>query len=104
MLGRGTALGSPQVLVDDHNIRAACMNVRTAGRRTSGAGAARSSRASRYTTAHTSQGRGPIISVDREAPRRRIRISLEHSHSVWGRVVPDIPDFCRELVSALADE
>jgi protease I len=23
---------------------------------------------------------------------------------VWGRVVPDIPDFCRELVTALADE
>lgn len=22
---------------------------------------------------------------------------------VWGRVVPDIPDFCRELVAALAD-
>jgi hypothetical protein len=25
-------------------------------------------------------------------------------HSVWGRVVPDIPDFCRELVAALAEE
>ena len=25
-------------------------------------------------------------------------------HSVWGRVVPDIPDFCRELVAALTDE
>jgi hypothetical protein len=24
-------------------------------------------------------------------------------HSVWGRIVPDIPDFCRELVAALAD-
>jgi protease I len=23
---------------------------------------------------------------------------------VWGRVVEDIPDFCRELVSALAEE
>jgi hypothetical protein len=23
---------------------------------------------------------------------------------VWGRVVPDIPDFCRELVTALAEE
>src|SRR5829696_7870509 len=23
-------------------------------------------------------------------------------HLVWGRVVPDIPDFCRELVAALA--
>jgi hypothetical protein len=25
-------------------------------------------------------------------------------HLVLGRVVPDIPDFCRELVAALADE
>jgi protease I len=25
-------------------------------------------------------------------------------HLVWGRVVPDIPDFCRELVAALAEE
>ena len=25
------------------------------------------------------------------------------SHLVWGRVVPDIPDFCRELVAALGD-
>jgi hypothetical protein len=26
------------------------------------------------------------------------------SHSVWGRVVPDFPDFCRDLVAALAEE
>jgi protease I len=25
-------------------------------------------------------------------------------HLVWGRVVPDIPAFCRELVAALAEE
>jgi hypothetical protein len=25
-------------------------------------------------------------------------------HSVWGRVVADIPDSCRELVAALAEE
>ena len=25
-------------------------------------------------------------------------------HLVWDRVVPDIPDFCRELVAALAEE
>jgi hypothetical protein len=25
-------------------------------------------------------------------------------HLDWGRVVPDIPDFCRELVFALAEE
>jgi len=25
-------------------------------------------------------------------------------HSVWGRVVEDIPVFCRELVAALAEQ
>ena len=25
-------------------------------------------------------------------------------HSVWGRVVPDIPAFCRGLVAALAEQ
>ena len=35
-----------------------------------------------------------------DVPRRFSTIS----HSVWGRVVPDIPDFCRELVAALAEE
>jgi hypothetical protein len=25
-------------------------------------------------------------------------------HLVWGRVVPDIPAFCRELVAALAEQ
>jgi hypothetical protein len=25
-------------------------------------------------------------------------------HLVWGRVVADIPDFCRELVAALAEQ
>ena len=28
---------------------------------------------------------------------------LTPCHSVWGRVDPDIPDFCRELVAALAE-
>jgi len=31
------------------------------------------------------------------------RLSIT-SYSVWGRVVPDIPEFCRELVAALAEE
>ena len=31
------------------------------------------------------------------------RLSI-NSHLVWGRLVPDIPDFCRELVAALAEE
>jgi hypothetical protein len=26
------------------------------------------------------------------------------THSVWGRVVLDIPAFCRELVAALAEQ
>jgi hypothetical protein len=26
------------------------------------------------------------------------------SHLVWGRVVPDIPDICRELVAVIAEE
>jgi hypothetical protein len=33
-----------------------------------------------------------------------LRLPVTHMHLVWGRVVPDIPDFCRELVAALADE
>jgi hypothetical protein len=32
-----------------------------------------------------------------------LHISNSH-HLVWGRVVADIPDFCRELVAALAEE
>jgi hypothetical protein len=35
-----------------------------------------------------------------EASQRR----LAASRSVWGRVVADIPDFCREVVAALAEE
>ena len=30
-------------------------------------------------------------------------LRVTHLHAVWGRVVPDIPDFCRELVAALAE-
>jgi len=29
---------------------------------------------------------------------------LIHPHLVWGHLVPDIPDFCRERVAALAEE
>jgi hypothetical protein len=36
--------------------------------------------------------------------RRRSSIFLGHSNSVWGRVVADIPDFCRELVAAIAEQ
>ncbi len=30
--------------------------------------------------------------------------AFREGNLVWGRVVPDIPDFCRELVDALANE
>jgi protease I len=29
--------------------------------------------------------------------------AFREGHMVWGRVVEDIPDFCRELVAALAE-
>ncbi len=32
------------------------------------------------------------------------KAAFREGHLVWGRVVPDIPDFCRELVAALAEE
>jgi hypothetical protein len=36
--------------------------------------------------------------------RDMLGLSVAYLHLVWGRVVPDIPDFCRELVAALAEE
>ncbi len=30
--------------------------------------------------------------------------AFREGHLIWGRVVADIPDFCRELVAALAEE
>jgi hypothetical protein len=30
-------------------------------------------------------------------------LPVTYLHSVWGRVDPDIPAFCRELVAALAE-
>jgi hypothetical protein len=42
-----------------------------------------------------------------EPPEQAVGDVFRHfpttSHSVWDRVVADIPDFCRELVAALAD-
>ena len=32
------------------------------------------------------------------------KAAFRDGNLVWGRVVPDIPDFCRELVAALAGE
>jgi hypothetical protein len=33
-----------------------------------------------------------------------IGLPVTYFHSVWGRVVADIPAFCRELVAALAEQ
>jgi hypothetical protein len=51
----------------------------------------------------TPAGAGEYIGGRQEVRRRRTPTLLDRSHSVWGRVVPDIPDFCRELVAALAE-
>jgi protease I len=32
------------------------------------------------------------------------KAAFRDGNPVWGRVVPDIPDFCREPVGALAEE
>ncbi len=32
------------------------------------------------------------------------KAAFREGNLVWGRVVPDIPDFCRELVAALAED
>ena len=32
------------------------------------------------------------------------KAAFREGNLVWGRVVPDIPDFCRELVTALAEQ
>ena len=57
-----------------------------------------------YTYEHTSRSRGTM-----QAPLENpLGYLFQHfstpCHSVWGRVVPDIPDFCRELIAALAEE
>ena len=40
----------------------------------------------------------------RLTPATTLARSSSAHHLVWGRMVPDIPDFCRELVAALAEE
>jgi hypothetical protein len=57
-----------------------------------------------YTSDNTSK-RGAIHPEPKgEAIGDVFRGSSSTSHSVWGRVVPDIPAFCRELIAALAEE
>jgi hypothetical protein len=36
--------------------------------------------------------------------QRVLGLPATHLHSVWGRVVPDIPAVCRELVAALTEQ
>jgi hypothetical protein len=57
-----------------------------------------------HTRKHTSRQRCLFISHERSSPRTFTDRISTISHLVWGRVVPDIPDFCRELVAALAEE
>jgi hypothetical protein len=53
---------------------------------------------------HTNRRRG-LVHVPPDKPGEDLfQLLWITSHLVWGRVVPDIPDFCRELVAALAEE
>jgi hypothetical protein len=56
-----------------------------------------------HTSTHTSRRLGPFQAAQEIVGDVSRRLSPAF-HSVWGRVVPDIPDFCRELVAALAEE
>jgi hypothetical protein len=47
--------------------------------------------------------RSGFFGITRDGRRRRILTFPSASHLLWGRVVPDIPDFCRELIAALAE-
>jgi hypothetical protein len=60
-------------------------------------------RAKRHTREHTSRGEGVFSSRSRRSLGEALWHSRTTSRSVWGRVVPDIPAFCRELVAALAE-
>ena len=57
-----------------------------------------------YTSGHTSRGSGAIHGHLRMPLGDAIGLPATQLHMVWGRVVPDIPHFCRELVAALAEE
>jgi hypothetical protein len=63
------------------------------------------SRGSRSTYQHSHPPGKGTSSEPPEKPLGGVfRRSSTASHLVWGRVVPDIPDFCRGLVAALAEE
>ena len=57
-----------------------------------------------HTSNHTSWERGSLLGPLEQAVGDVLRRFSTTSHSVWGRVVPDIPAFCRELVAALAEQ
>ena len=59
--------------------------------------------ASAYTSADASRGRGAILGSLTWSLGNVLGLPAVHHHSVWGRVVEDIPAFCRELVAALAE-
>jgi hypothetical protein len=58
---------------------------------------------SAHTSVHTGQERRTCWDSIREARRSGLGSPEAALHSVWGRVVLDIPAFCRELVAALAE-
>ncbi len=59
---------------------------------------------SRHTREHTSRGDRAIRGYLRVPLGDVIGLPVTYFHSVWGRVVEDIPAFCRELVAALAEQ
>jgi hypothetical protein len=60
--------------------------------------------ASTYTNDHTSSAEESPLGPPEKPVRGIVPCSATAHHLVWGRVVPDIPDFCRELVTALAED
>ena len=57
-----------------------------------------------HTSNHTNTAMEVLLGSAERAVAEEFLMLLTHLHLVWGRVVPDIPDFCRELVAALAEE
>jgi hypothetical protein len=57
-----------------------------------------------HTSDHTSKPRAIYPEQEEEAVGDVYQRLPVTSHLDWGRVVPDIPDFCRELATALVEE
>jgi hypothetical protein len=60
--------------------------------------------ASAYTSDHTSMRRAIYPELEEEPVKDIDQRTSPTPHLVWGRVVADIPDFCRELGAAIAGE